>query len=164
MTGDFNARAAKWWRNDMNTNEGTKIDSITTSYGFSQIISDMFWPNSYSSKFSCMHLPNFYKPTSQWTQHVESTSIRCEYYVDTSKGMYPRVSTLFPRIFWCNFNGWKIDVMSTYFLWRNFDGLENDVVLTYFLWHIFDGQKIDVVLTYFLPGNFDGRNIDVVSM
>ena len=42
MTGDFNARAAKWWRNDMNTNEGTKIDSITTSYGFSQIISDMF--------------------------------------------------------------------------------------------------------------------------
>ena len=29
---DLNARAANWWKNDMTTNEGTKIDSPTTSY------------------------------------------------------------------------------------------------------------------------------------
>ena len=34
ITGDFNAREAKWWRNYMTTNEGTNIDSVTTSYGF----------------------------------------------------------------------------------------------------------------------------------
>ena len=25
VTGDFNARAGNWWRNNMNTTEGTKI-------------------------------------------------------------------------------------------------------------------------------------------
>ena len=34
ITGHFNARAAKWWRNVMTTNESTNIDSVTTSYGF----------------------------------------------------------------------------------------------------------------------------------
>ena len=40
ITGDFNATTAKLWRNDTATTEVTKIDSITTSYSFSQIISD----------------------------------------------------------------------------------------------------------------------------
>lgn len=35
-TSDLNTRAAKWWRNDMTNTEGTKIDSVTTSYGYSQ--------------------------------------------------------------------------------------------------------------------------------
>ena len=50
ITGDLNARAAKWCRNDMTTIEGTKIDSVTTSYGFSQNISNPsnILPNSYS--------------------------------------------------------------------------------------------------------------------
>ena len=34
ITSHFNARAAKWWRNVMTTNESTNIDSVTTSYGF----------------------------------------------------------------------------------------------------------------------------------
>ena len=50
ITGDFNVRTAKWWRNDTTTTEGTKIDSITTSYSFRQIISDPthILPNSSS--------------------------------------------------------------------------------------------------------------------
>ena len=50
ITGDLNARAVKWCRNDMTTTEGTKIDSVTTSYGFSQNISNPsnILPNSYS--------------------------------------------------------------------------------------------------------------------
>ena len=50
ITGDLNARAAKWCRNDMTTTEGTKIDSVTTCYGFSQNISNPsnILPNSYS--------------------------------------------------------------------------------------------------------------------
>ena len=42
-TSNLNVRVADWWRNDMTTTEGTKIDSLTTLYGFSQFISD---PNS----------------------------------------------------------------------------------------------------------------------
>ena len=50
ITGDLNARAVKWCRNDMTTTEGTKIDSVTTFYGFSQNISNPsnILPNSYS--------------------------------------------------------------------------------------------------------------------
>ena len=40
ITGDFNARSANWWKNDLSTSECTKVDSLTTSYGLSQIISD----------------------------------------------------------------------------------------------------------------------------
>ena len=40
ITDNFNARAEKLWKNDTVTTEGTKIDSITTSYGFNHIISD----------------------------------------------------------------------------------------------------------------------------
>ena len=35
-----NAGAAKWWRKDDISFEGTKIDSNTISYGLNQIISD----------------------------------------------------------------------------------------------------------------------------
>ena len=33
IPGDFNARSKSWWKSDINTIEGTKIDSVTTSYG-----------------------------------------------------------------------------------------------------------------------------------
>ena len=39
ITGDFNIRSTNWWKNDLSTSEGTQVDSITTSYGLSQIIS-----------------------------------------------------------------------------------------------------------------------------
>ena len=50
ITGDFNARSTNWWKNDLSTSEGTQIDSLTTSYDLSQIISDQthILPNSSS--------------------------------------------------------------------------------------------------------------------
>ena len=47
---NFIARAANWWRNDMTTTEVIKISSLTTYYGFSQIIFDATYilPNSSS--------------------------------------------------------------------------------------------------------------------
>ena len=36
---DFNARSKSWCNSDINTNEGTKIDAVTSSYGLKQLIS-----------------------------------------------------------------------------------------------------------------------------
>ena len=38
ILGDFNARSKSWWKSDINTIEGTKIDSVTSSYGLQQLI------------------------------------------------------------------------------------------------------------------------------
>ena len=38
ILGGFNARSKSWWKSDINTIEGTKIDSVTTSYGLQQLI------------------------------------------------------------------------------------------------------------------------------
>ena len=50
ITGDFNVRSTNWWKNDLPTSEGTQVDSLTTSYGLSQVISDRthILPNSSS--------------------------------------------------------------------------------------------------------------------
>ena len=40
ITGHFNVRSTKWWKNDLSTSEGIQVDSLITSYGLSQIISD----------------------------------------------------------------------------------------------------------------------------
>ena len=50
IAGDFNVRSTNWWENDLSTSEGTQVDSLTTSYGLSQIISDPthILPNSSS--------------------------------------------------------------------------------------------------------------------
>ena len=39
ILGDFNARSKSWWKSDIDTNEGTKIDAVTSSYGLQQLIS-----------------------------------------------------------------------------------------------------------------------------
>ena len=50
ITGDFNVRSSNWWKNVLSTSEGTKVDSLTTSYVLNQIISDPthILPNSSS--------------------------------------------------------------------------------------------------------------------
>ena len=50
ITGAFNVRSTNWWKKDLSTSEGTQVDSLTTSYGLSQIISDLthIIPNSSS--------------------------------------------------------------------------------------------------------------------
>ena len=55
----FNARTTKWWRNDTETTEIVKIDSVTT-YGFSQIISEQ--THILLNPSSCIDLI-FAKPT-----------------------------------------------------------------------------------------------------
>ena len=37
---DFNARSSTWWSNDITNINGTLIDSLTTTHGFKQLISD----------------------------------------------------------------------------------------------------------------------------
>ena len=39
ILGDFNARSKSWWKSDIDANEGTKIDTVTSSYGLQQLIS-----------------------------------------------------------------------------------------------------------------------------
>ena len=38
ITGDFNARSPAWWTKDVHTTEGSKLFSLTSSNGFSQLI------------------------------------------------------------------------------------------------------------------------------
>ena len=49
-TSDFHVRSTNWWKNDLSVSEGTQVDSLTTSYGLSLIISDPtdILPNSSS--------------------------------------------------------------------------------------------------------------------
>ena len=39
ITGDFNVRSSNWWKNDFTTSEGTQVDSLSSSYGLSHVIS-----------------------------------------------------------------------------------------------------------------------------
>ena len=50
ITGDFNVRSSNWWKNDLSMSEVTQVDSLTTSYSLSQVISDPthILPNSSS--------------------------------------------------------------------------------------------------------------------
>ena len=38
VTGDFNARCSRWWRNDITNFAGKEIDFLTSSAGYTQII------------------------------------------------------------------------------------------------------------------------------
>ena len=38
ILGDFNARSKSWWKSNINTIDGTKIDSVITSNGLQQLI------------------------------------------------------------------------------------------------------------------------------
>ena len=40
ILGDFNARSSTWWSNNITNLNGTLIDSLTTTHGFKQLISD----------------------------------------------------------------------------------------------------------------------------
>ena len=62
VTGDFNARNSSWWKNDCLTREGNEIESLTYSYGLTQLITDP--THILQNSFSCIDLiftnqPNF---------------------------------------------------------------------------------------------------------
>ena len=50
ILGDFNARSRSWWCEDITSNEGTQLESLTIPYGLHQLISDPthLLPNSSS--------------------------------------------------------------------------------------------------------------------
>ena len=54
ILGDFNERSSNWWQGDTQTSEGSRIDYLTTSYGFQQLISEPTRILKNSS--SCIHL------------------------------------------------------------------------------------------------------------
>ena len=54
VTGDFNARSSSWWSDDINTTEGTKLFSLTSSNDFSQLINEPTHIQTNSS--SCIDL------------------------------------------------------------------------------------------------------------
>ena len=54
ITGDFNARCSSWWSNDINTTEGLKLFSSTSSNGLTQIIKEPTHIQANSS--SCVDL------------------------------------------------------------------------------------------------------------
>ena len=58
---DFNARSKSQWRNDINTSEGTKVDSLTSYHGLHQLISQpsyilAFIFTLYHNSSSCIDL------------------------------------------------------------------------------------------------------------
>ena len=54
ITGDFNARCSSWWSNDINTTEGLKLFSSTSSNGLTQTIKEPTHIQANSS--SCIDL------------------------------------------------------------------------------------------------------------
>ena len=52
--GDFNAKTTSWYKNDLNSYEGLKIDTITSQFGLQQIINEPTYLTSNSS--SCTDL------------------------------------------------------------------------------------------------------------
>ena len=54
VTGDFNSRSSFWWSNDINTTEGLKLLSLTSSNGFTQLIHEPTHIQANSS--SCIDL------------------------------------------------------------------------------------------------------------
>ena len=54
VTGDFNALSSVWWCNDINATEESKLFSLTSSNGFSQIINEPAHNQTNSS--SCIDL------------------------------------------------------------------------------------------------------------
>ena len=93
--------------------------------------------------------------TSNWFDG-DITSIRWRENID-------KFPLNFDILFWCNFNGRKIDVILTYFIRRNFDGRKIEAVSACFVRRNFNDRKIDIVSMYFGRCNFNEQNIDVVS-
>ena len=54
VAGDFNSRCSSWWSNDINTTEGLKLLSLTSSNGFTQLIHEPTHIQANSS--SCIDL------------------------------------------------------------------------------------------------------------
>ena len=106
------------------------------------------------------------------SNRLGSTSILHRYVEDQISANFHVISTYFfdviswsknPRrfhvLFWSNFDGRKIHVVSTYFFRCNFAGRKMLVVSTYFFQCNFDGRTIHVVCTYLFSMKFRREKI-----
>ena len=110
--------------------------------------------------------------TTQWAHHVESTSIRRRYYVDTWKTKFDEFPRHFHVLFRCNFANRKIHDISMYFFRRSFTGWKILVNSTYFFGVILLLEKsslfprilFDVILMFEKSTLFPRTFFDVISM
>ena len=150
-----------------------KLNNSTATFS-----SILYWLSFFLKKAISLNVVHQFDITSPrkllWLQYFyfqrlpygHSTSNRHGFDVDiTSICQRPNLDE-FPRhfrvLFWCNFDGRKIHVASTYFFRRNFAGREVHVISTYFFRCNFDGRNMHVVFTYFFRRNFDGQKLDIV--
>ena len=54
VTGDFNARNSRWWKNDITNSAGLELDSLTSSAGYTQIMDKP--THAINSSMSCIDL------------------------------------------------------------------------------------------------------------
>ena len=54
VTGDFNARCSRWWKNDITNLQGQELDSLTLSAGYNQIIDKP--THAINTSMSCIDL------------------------------------------------------------------------------------------------------------
>ena len=66
--GDFNAKTANWYKNDMNLYEGLKINTITSQFGFQKLINEPIHPTANSSSWisSWINLIFISQPNLWW--------------------------------------------------------------------------------------------------
>ena len=82
------------------------------------------------------------KHSDKWMRGPRDQTIRCQYYIDTSKRKCRRISH-FNVLYWCNFDGRKINIILMYFLCHNFDRRKSNIAFAYFFRYDSDEQKID---------------------
>ena len=89
-----------WWKNDLSTSEGTQVDSLTTSYGLSQIISDPthILPNSSScNDLIFTNQPNLVTESGAHT----SLQPKCHHQIVFAKiNLKVEYSPLYERLIW----------------------------------------------------------------
>ena len=108
------------------------------------------------------------KSTSLSTPNVHTTLNRRRIDIDITlirrKENIVKFPSHFDIHFWCNFDMWKIDVVSKQLFRHNFNGQKIDVVSTYFVLRNFDEQKIGVDSMHFDRRNFNGQKMNIVLM
>ena len=82
IAGDFNERPSSWWPMDVNTTEGSKLFSLTSSNGFPQLINEP--THTKTSDSSCTDLiftdqPNLSVNSGIYASTPELSSSKCSF-------------------------------------------------------------------------------------
>ena len=80
----FNVRSNNWWQGDTQTSEGSRIDYLTTSYGFQQLISEPTYILKNSS--TCIDLVFTGQPNLISDSGIHpSLHLNCQYNINICK-------------------------------------------------------------------------------